>query len=48
MFEGNVPPYLWDPITKTQNTIETFSTYDYNGEFEALFKDLTITQDVIS
>ena len=48
MFEANIPPQLYDPITGATNTIATFATLSYNGEFEALFPDLTINRDVIS
>lgn len=48
MFEGNVPPNLYDPITQTSHTMATFSSVYYNGEFEGLFPDLTINRDVVS
>lgn len=46
MFPGQNPPKLIDPITQETKTIANFWTRSYNGEFEALFPDLTINRDV--
>lgn len=48
MFEAKEKPKLYDPITNEFKTIATFASPFYNGEFESLFKDLTIKQDVKS
>lgn len=37
--------YVYDPISGTTKSLWDFGNEDYNGEFEALFSDLTVTRD---